>query len=124
VLRFQQWVHSTNSRPEHTPSGSALIRSHADEVFAILLHASACALTVDENVRSVVPRVSAANPLKRFFVFANENHRATYCPAVPGESPNDRNDRAIRATTAWCGAEGLTVRRPPSGLSPPSSSYS
>lgn len=48
---------------------------------------------------------AAAHPLKRFFVFANEHHRATYCPANAGESPNDRNDRSIRAAAAWCAAE-------------------
>lgn len=49
------------------------------------------------------PDGAAGNAARRFFVFANEHHRATYCTAIPAESPNDRNDRAIRAATAWCG---------------------
>lgn len=34
-------------------------------------------------------------------VFCNENHRLTYIERVAGESPNDRNDRAIRVATSW-----------------------
>eukprot|EP00887_Chlorella_sp_A99_P004969 scaffold4.g4969.t1 len=45
----------------------------------------------------------AAAP-KRFFVFANEHHRETYVKQEPGESPNDRNDRAIRVVAAWYAA--------------------
>ena len=41
------------------------------------------------------------DPAKRFFVFANEHHRDTYVKQEPGESPNDRNDRAIRAVCAF-----------------------
>eukprot|EP00227_Mantoniella_beaufortii_P009153 CAMPEP_0197586868 /NCGR_PEP_ID=MMETSP1326-20131121/8693_1 /TAXON_ID=1155430 /ORGANISM="Genus nov. species nov., Strain RCC2288" /LENGTH=213 /DNA_ID=CAMNT_0043151533 /DNA_START=218 /DNA_END=855 /DNA_ORIENTATION=- len=41
------------------------------------------------------------DPAKRFFVFANEHHRDTYVKATPGESPNDRNDRAIRVATQF-----------------------
>jgi hypothetical protein len=46
-------------------------------------------------------RTLCAAPSRRVFVFANEHHRDTYCLAEPGESPNDRNDRAIRVATAW-----------------------
>ncbi|EFN55177.1 hypothetical protein CHLNCDRAFT_35599 [Chlorella variabilis] len=42
-----------------------------------------------------------AAPDKRFFVFANEHHRETYIQQEPGESPNDRNDRALRVAAAW-----------------------
>ncbi|KAI3428619.1 hypothetical protein D9Q98_007442 [Chlorella vulgaris] len=42
-----------------------------------------------------------ASDTKRFFVFANEHHRETYVTAEPGESPNDRNDRAIRVAADW-----------------------
>jgi len=34
-------------------------------------------------------------------VFCNEHHRVTYVERVAGESPNDRNDRAIRVASAW-----------------------
>ncbi|KAL4433106.1 hypothetical protein ABPG77_006533 [Micractinium sp. CCAP 211/92] len=46
-------------------------------------------------------RQLAAADAKRFFVFANEHHRETYVKQEPGESPNDRNDRAIRVAAAW-----------------------
>lgn len=38
---------------------------------------------------------------RKFYVFSNENHRDTYVTAAEGESPNDRNDRAIRVTALW-----------------------
>ncbi|KAK9797008.1 hypothetical protein WJX73_004308 [Symbiochloris irregularis] len=46
---------------------------------------------------------------RRFFVFSNEHHRDTYITALPGESPNDRNDRAIRVAAKW-----YDTRMPPS----------
>ena len=46
-------------------------------------------------------RALAANAKKHVYVFPNENHRATFVENQPGESPNDRNDRAIRRVAAW-----------------------
>eukprot|EP00249_Psilotum_nudum_P021681 c28202_g1_i1 orf=199-3033(+) len=46
-------------------------------------------------------RALCSNPMRRFFVFANEHHRETYIKAATGESPNDRNDRAIRVASGW-----------------------
>ncbi|KAG2423316.1 hypothetical protein HXX76_015463 [Chlamydomonas incerta] len=46
-------------------------------------------------------RAACANPAKRFYVFANEHHRDTHVTAAEGESPNDRNDRALRVATKW-----------------------
>ena len=46
-------------------------------------------------------RALTTSPKKRFFVFANEHHRETYVKQEPGESPNDRNDRAIRVAAKW-----------------------
>ena len=34
-------------------------------------------------------------------VFCNEHHRSTYIERTPGETPNDRNDRAIRVAANW-----------------------
>lgn len=34
-------------------------------------------------------------------VFCNEHHRSTYIERLPGETPNDRNDRAIRVAANW-----------------------
>ncbi|PIN02756.1 Exosomal 3'-5' exoribonuclease complex, subunit Rrp44/Dis3 [Handroanthus impetiginosus] len=52
---------------------------------------------------SVYNRIRALcdNRLRRFFVFSNENHRDTYVKIQAGESPNDRNDRAIRMAAQW-----------------------
>lgn len=50
-----------------------------------------------QKIRSLVLRHD-----KRFYVFSNEHHRETYAAeAVPGESINDRNDRAIRLASSW-----------------------
>ncbi|KAF2862851.1 ribonuclease R [Piedraia hortae CBS 480.64] len=38
---------------------------------------------------------------KRFAIFFNEFHVDTYVRRDPGETINDRNDRAIRTATAW-----------------------
>ncbi|MEW5311018.1 MAG: hypothetical protein WDW38_002766 [Sanguina aurantia] len=46
-------------------------------------------------------RALVASPSKRFYVFSNEHHKDTHVKGNPGESPNDRNDRAIRRATAW-----------------------
>jgi exosome complex exonuclease DIS3/RRP44 len=40
-------------------------------------------------------------PGRRFFVFANEHREETAVVTAPDESPNDRNDRAIRVATAY-----------------------
>lgn len=36
-----------------------------------------------------------------FIFFANEHHCETFPEEIHGESPNDRNDRAIRIATSW-----------------------
>lgn len=41
------------------------------------------------------------SPARRFVVFSNEFHRDTYVQIMAGESPNDRNDRAIRVAARW-----------------------
>ncbi|XP_078045962.1 exosome complex exonuclease RRP44-like protein Dis3 [Augochlora pura] len=38
---------------------------------------------------------------RKFYVFVNEHHKETYIERRPGESMNDRNDRAIRVATKW-----------------------
>ncbi|KAI8868688.1 exosome complex exonuclease RRP44-like protein [Ramicandelaber brevisporus] len=42
-----------------------------------------------------------ANSERRFVVFSNEHHRATFVDRLPEESANDRNDRAIRMAAQW-----------------------
>ncbi|CAN1316739.1 Exosome complex exonuclease RRP44 homolog A [Linum perenne] len=46
-------------------------------------------------------RALCSNPARRYFVFSNEFHRDTYVQTMTGETPNDRNDRAIRVATRW-----------------------
>ncbi|KAI9294598.1 RNB-domain-containing protein, partial [Neoconidiobolus thromboides FSU 785] len=38
---------------------------------------------------------------KKFLLFSNEHHKSTFIERLPNESPNDRNDRAIRVATQW-----------------------
>uniref|UniRef100_UPI003AAC6BD3 exosome complex exonuclease RRP44 n=1 Tax=Centroberyx gerrardi TaxID=166262 RepID=UPI003AAC6BD3 len=38
---------------------------------------------------------------KHFYTFTNEHHRETFIEREPGESANDRNDRAIRVAARW-----------------------
>ena len=38
---------------------------------------------------------------RRFYVFLNEHHKDCYAERLPGESANDRNDRAIRVASNW-----------------------
>ncbi|XP_067116337.1 exosome complex exonuclease RRP44 [Osmerus mordax] len=40
---------------------------------------------------------------KHFYTFTNEHHRETFIEREPGESANDRNDRAIRVAAQWYG---------------------
>jgi len=42
-----------------------------------------------------------SNPKKKFYVFVNEHRKETYVEREPGESANDRNDRAIRVACQW-----------------------
>ena len=42
-----------------------------------------------------------ANQQRSFFVFVNEHRQETYVEREPGESANDRNDRAIRVSCSW-----------------------
>ncbi|KAL8034826.1 hypothetical protein ABFX02_12G056000 [Erythranthe guttata] len=46
-------------------------------------------------------RALCSNSQRRFFVFSNEYHKDTYVKIETGESPNDRNDRAIRVAAQW-----------------------
>ncbi|KAG8182151.1 hypothetical protein JTE90_014561 [Oedothorax gibbosus] len=42
-----------------------------------------------------------SNADRHFYAFTNEHHRETYIERNPGESSNDRNDRAIRVAVKW-----------------------
>ncbi|KAJ3351591.1 exosome catalytic subunit dis3 [Allomyces javanicus] len=53
-------------------------------------------LQIYNRLRTVI-----ANPDRRFYVFSNEHHKATFIEKTDGESINDRNDRAIRVVAQW-----------------------
>jgi exosome complex exonuclease DIS3/RRP44 len=46
-------------------------------------------------------RALCSSSSRKFFVFSNEYHKDTYVKAMAGETPNDRNDRAIRVAAQW-----------------------
>lgn len=46
-------------------------------------------------------RSITGNPLRKFYVFSNEHSRGAFVERQEGESPNDRNDRAIRQACLW-----------------------
>ena len=48
-----------------------------------------------------------ADPKRKFSIFVNEHRRETYEERKPGESANDRNDRAIRTAAKWFKEEHL-----------------
>ncbi|XP_065058694.1 exosome complex exonuclease RRP44-like [Rhopilema esculentum] len=49
-----------------------------------------------KRIREIIER-----PDKHFYVFCNEHHWETYVERLKGETPNDRNDRAIRLAASW-----------------------
>ncbi|KAG0260863.1 exosome catalytic subunit dis3 [Mortierella polycephala] len=53
-------------------------------------------LPIHKRVRDMI-----SNKEKRFYVFSNEHHRETFIEKLKDETPNDRNDRAIRVATKW-----------------------
>lgn len=57
-------------------------------------------------------RALIGSPDRAFIVFSNENHRDTFIERDKGESPNDRNDRAIRVATRWYNAHILASLPP------------
>ncbi|KAG1452873.1 hypothetical protein G6F56_007710 [Rhizopus delemar] len=63
--------------------------------------------TVKEEVRhlniAVYNRLNAIleDKTKRFYMFANEHQRDAFVERLKDESPNDRNDRAIRVSAKW-----------------------
>ncbi|CAO3652055.1 unnamed protein product [Cunninghamella echinulata] len=63
--------------------------------------------TVREELKHLsLPIYNRVNSLladtnKRFYMFANEHHRETFIDRLKDETPNDRNDRAIRVSTKW-----------------------
>ena len=48
-------------------------------------------ISVHKRLRAII-----SDEQRRFHVFSNEFHRETFTARAVGETPNDRNDRAIR----------------------------
>lgn len=84
---------------EHTSVTDAIVTS------VVLEEVRARNSSVYQRLRGLI-----ASPTKRFYVFANEHHKETYITADAGETPNDRNDRAIRVAAAWYVARLPTMR--------------
>jgi len=57
-------------------------------------------MSVHKRLRAIIDDAS-----RRFHVFSNEFHRDTFTRREAVESPNDRNDRAIRAAASWYAAQ-------------------
>ncbi|KAG0315372.1 exosome catalytic subunit dis3 [Dissophora globulifera] len=55
-------------------------------------------LPIYKRLRDII-----GNKERHFYVFSNEHHRETFIEKLKDESPNDRNDRAIRVATKWYG---------------------
>uniref|UniRef100_I3IVR5 Protein DIS3 homolog n=1 Tax=Oreochromis niloticus TaxID=8128 RepID=I3IVR5_ORENI len=53
---------------------------------------------------------------KHFYTFTNEHHRDTFIEREPGESANDRNDRAIRVAVKWYSQHLKTFESDTDGL--------
>ncbi|KAM4592060.1 exosome complex exonuclease RRP44 [Odontesthes bonariensis] len=53
---------------------------------------------------------------KHFYTFTNEHHRETFIEREPGESANDRNDRAIRVAVKWYSQHLKTLESDTDGL--------
>ncbi|XP_037535703.1 exosome complex exonuclease RRP44 [Nematolebias whitei] len=53
---------------------------------------------------------------KHCYTFTNEHHRETFIEREPGESANDRNDRAIRVAVKWYNHHLKTLESGPDGL--------
>lgn len=53
---------------------------------------------------------------RHFYTFTNEHHRETFIEREPGESANDRNDRAIRVAVGWYSQHLKTLESGPDGL--------
>ncbi|KAH3767392.1 exosome complex exonuclease RRP44A [Pelomyxa schiedti] len=77
-----------------------LLENHAITNFVIV---STVINEVSHQNRGVYRRLSSLinEQPPRFFLFSNENHRETSVNRLPGESANDRNDRAIRVVCKW-----------------------
>ncbi len=75
------------------------VRRRTDRSLAV------CAATVQVRHRNLSIYNRLVSLLKdhtrRFFLFSNEHNKDTYTAHRPGESPNDRNDRAIRLSASW-----------------------
>ncbi|XP_047207100.1 exosome complex exonuclease RRP44 [Girardinichthys multiradiatus] len=53
---------------------------------------------------------------RHFYTFTNEHRRETFIEREPGESANDRNDRAIRVAVRWYSQHLKTSESGPDGL--------
>ncbi|KAJ3157031.1 exosome catalytic subunit dis3 [Geranomyces variabilis] len=77
------------------------VLEHAAFTDVIILQTVLQELKHRSNAVYARARTLISDPKRRFIVFCNEHHRDTYVERRADESPNDRNDRAIRTAVAW-----------------------
>ncbi|CAG8746900.1 13856_t:CDS:10 [Dentiscutata erythropus] len=94
-------------RPHYIVPDTNVFMNQIDVVEHPALHDVIVMQTVYEELRHLsLPIYNRLRALindqkKRFYVFSNEHHRDTYIQRLKDESPNDRNDRAIRSAVKW-----------------------
>jgi exosome complex exonuclease DIS3/RRP44 len=115
LLEHEPSSKSTGSASSKTTAGyergskaaaAAAARSHLNAMTGPLSRCILLQTVIDECKHqnlSVFNRLQAllSSANRQHVMFANEHHRETYLPDGTGESPNDRNDRAIRVATQW-----------------------
>ena len=69
-----------------------------------------------QDARTHTRLLSLLQSHPRAFAFSNEHHRAAYIDRLPAETPNDRNDRAIRTASLWYSRHNIAAA---SASSPP-----
>ncbi|CAG8461700.1 7034_t:CDS:10, partial [Cetraspora pellucida] len=94
-------------RPHYIIPDTNVFMNQIDIIEHPALHDVIVLQTVYEELRHLsLPiynrlRALISDQKKRFYVFSNEHHRETYIQRLKDESPNDRNDRAIRSAVKW-----------------------
>ncbi|XP_065222316.1 exosome complex exonuclease RRP44 [Planococcus citri] len=93
--------------PHYLVVDTNVVLHQIDVLEADVLHNIIILQTVLEEVKhrssTIYKRLKdlISNTNRKFYVFVNEHHKDTYIEREPGESANDRNDRAIRVAALW-----------------------
>ncbi|CAG8798490.1 12701_t:CDS:10 [Gigaspora margarita] len=107
VLSTSAMLTAQIPRPHYIVPDTNVFMNQIDIIEHPALHDVIIMQTVYEEIRHLsLPIYNRLRALindqkKRFYVFSNEHHRETYIQRLKDESPNDRNDRAIRSAVKW-----------------------